>query len=110
MNKIFKAITMLLKYTYYKLLDLLAGRKSSKKEIEAEFGDLDVSGRGEVEIDLPTLPKVIEVKFKDHSHHIPCDQHHDKLEYSLHRHHHAYKLIIKWHINSLREIAWIAYF
>lgn len=100
----------MLKLYWYRALELFSGKTSPKKNVEAEFGELLVTGRDKTEINLPYLPRVIEVKFKDREHHVPCNMHHDKLEYEICRHHHEYKLIIEWHVGNMREISWIVYF
>lgn len=109
MNNFFKVLVMLKLY-FFRALEFLKGRKNTPKDVEAETGDLLVSGIGETEILLPSLPRVIEVNFKDTQIHIPCDHHHDKLEYEICKHHHTYKLIIKWHVGNFREVVWIAFF
>ncbi len=103
-------IIMILKIAYYKVTDWLLGRKPQKKDVEVEFGELVVSGSDSTEIDLPILPRGIEVKFKHEHHHTPCDQHKDKLSYKVARNHHKYKLVIEWNVSTLREVTWIAYF
>ena len=110
MNNFSVGIILMLKILYYKVTDWLLGRKVQEKQIDAEFGELLVQGKDCTEINLPTLPKAIEVKFRHPHQHIPCDHHHDKLQYEISRHHHQYKLIISWHVSTLREIDWIAYF
>ena len=101
---------MILKIIYYKVTDWVLGRKPQKKDVEVEFGELCVSGSDSTEIDLPILPRVIEVKFKHNHHHVPCDHYKDELKYKLVRNHHQYKLVIEWDVSTLREVSWIAYF
>lgn len=103
-------IILMIKFLYYRVTDWLSGKKQQSKDIEAEFGELLISGKDKAEINLPSLPRNVEVKFKDNQQHIPCDHHHDKLNHKVSRHHHQYQLIIDWHVSSLREITWIVYF
>lgn len=110
MNNFLVRVILMLKILYFRVTDWLLGRKVQHKHIDAETGELLVSGKDHTEINLPTLPRIIEVKFKHEHRSIPCDHHHDKLDYEICRHEHQYKLIIKWHVSSLREITWIAYF
>lgn len=100
----------MLKLVYYRVTDWLLGKNPQSKNVDAEFGELFVTGEDSTEILLPQLPRVIEVKFRHEHHHIPCDHHHDKLKYEVARNKHQYKLIIQWHVSTLREIDWIAYF
>ena len=104
-----KVITML-KLFFYRTMELFSGKNKKKKDIEVECGELFVTGKDNVEIDLPILPRAIEVKFKHREHHIPCNPHHHKLSWEVCKHHHQYKLIIKWDVSDLSEIIWVAYF
>ncbi len=99
----------MLKLYYFRVLDFFGGKTSKRKE-EAEVGELTVSGQGETEIQLDSLPRFIEMKFRESEHHVPCDPHHDKLHHEVRRIHHKYFLVIKWHVASVREIVWAIYF
>lgn len=101
---------MALKLFYYKTLDFLCGRTNKAKKIDAEVGELFVTGKGFTEIPLETLPKLIELKFNDHDNPVPCDNHHDKLHWELKRNHHRYILIVNWHVASVRELVFAIYF
>ncbi len=106
----FLGIMIMIKLHIYRAIEFFKGKKNKRKNGEIEFGEILASGSNSVEIDLINLPRHIEVKFKHHEHHTPCDNHHDKLHYEFHKFQHQYRLIIKWDVGSLREISWIAYF
>lgn len=84
---------------------------------EEQGGELIVTGHDKVEIHLKDFPHKVDVVFKHKHEPPPCDSHHhhlhDRLEWEVHRnysHHHAYTLIIKWHVSEVREIMWFAYY
>lgn len=108
MEHIFRII-MALKLFWYKTLDFFCGKTNTRKE-DAEIIDLTVTDKGHTEIPLESLPRLIEVKFKDSCDPIPCDPHHDKLHYEVERRKHKYFLVIKWHVSSVREIIGAIYF
>jgi hypothetical protein len=108
MEYIFKVITMI-KLFYYRTLDFLAGKTNKRKE-DAEIGELVVTGKGETEIPLESLPRLVEMKFKDCQDPVPCNPHHDKFHHEIHRKDHKYFMIIKWNVSSVREIVWAIYF
>jgi hypothetical protein len=108
--KIIERIIEMIKLYWYRTLDLIFGKTSQKKEPEVEFGEVLASGKGDVEIPLVRLPKLVEAKFKDFVDPVPCNPHHDKLHHSVEKHHHQYLLKLNWHTSAPREIVWIAYF
>lgn len=93
-----------------------------------QSGELEVTGRYKVEINLGSHPPCrVMVGFrKGHHHHVPCNpKHHDELRWELlnkhqhHRHdarhdhcHHEdkYILVIAWDIADVRTIEWVAYY
>jgi hypothetical protein len=108
MEHIFRIIIML-KLFYYKVLDAIMGKTNKRKE-DAEIIDLVVTDKGHTEIPLESLPRLIEIKFKDSSGPTPCDPHHDKLHHEVHRRKNKYFLIVKWHVSSVREVIGAIYF
>jgi hypothetical protein len=88
-----------------------------------QSGELDVTGRDRIEINLGKHPPCrVMVKFKSGHHHVPCNpKHHDELRWELenkhnpHRHDHyhhenKYVLMISWHVTDVRTIEWVAYY
>jgi hypothetical protein len=89
--------------------------------MQHQSGELTVIGTDQITIKLHGIPKKVDVHFDDEDDApIPCNPHHpDTLEYEVvipddkhkHKKHHKHnkqfpQLIIKWHVNSLREIVW----
>ena len=84
-----------------------------------QSGEIDVTGRDKVEINLGKHhPCRVIVKFKGGHHHVPCNpKHHDELRWELkdkhqtHSHHeNKYVLMISWHVTDVRTIEWAAYY
>lgn len=99
-----------------------------------QTGELTVTGNNHTSILLAGKPREVFVRFKgdlyehqghrDFSHHHPCNPHHkDHLEWEirgedetalehsrlLHHHHDRhYYLVIRWEVDGVREIDWIA--
>jgi hypothetical protein len=108
--KIIEKVIEMIKLYFYRALEFFKGKTSVKREPEVEFGELVATGKGEIEIPLARLPRLIEVKFKDFVDPVPCNPHHDKLHHSVEKHKHQYILKLNWHVSEPREIVWIAYF
>lgn len=74
---------------------------------EIMSGELFVIGKEEIFIRLKhTEPKTVLVEFKGHQHHIPCNPHHDKLEWEIMHKGDYYVLVIKWDVQGIREVVW----
>jgi hypothetical protein len=86
-----------------------------------QSGELLVTGKDSVDIELRDHPDEVEVKFIDDIVIVPCDHHHhDNLQWEvrrLHRtgrqvtkHHrkHFYVLTITWQVTGVRKICWEA--
>ena len=78
-----------------------------------QSGELDVSGKDRIRIDLHKLPRDVKVRFSDDDCIVPCNPHHrDFVEFEIHatnRHHGGYVLIISWEVTGVRKIKWTAY-
>lgn len=84
-----------------------------KKHEQIMSGEILVIGKDKLELELEYgEPDAVIVEFNKHyhPHHTPCDPHHDKLKWEIHRRHHGFVLIIEWHVNSAREIIWAVEF
>lgn len=79
-----------------------------------QSGELIVTGKDEAKVALHGFPTKVKVSFKDDCDIIPCNpHHHDDLEWEVHHsvhHHGGFVLVIRWHVTSVREIAWTAWF
>lgn len=79
-----------------------------------QSGQLFVSGKNKVIINLKGHPDKVSVHFHGHSHVVPCNHHHhhDSLEWEVivdNKHDHIkYTLIIKWNVTDVRQIKWEA--
>jgi len=88
-----------------------------------QSGELLVTGKDSVDIELHDHPDHVDVEFIDDVVVVPCDHHHqDHLEWEVRRVHHVarasvkhhrkhhYVLTIKWHVTGIRKIKWtVAY-
>ena len=78
---------------------------------EIMSGELLVIGKDSIQIELKKgRPETVLVEFKGHPKHVPCNPHHDKLEWEIHRRHHGLVLVIKWDVSSARAIVWAVSF
>lgn len=94
---------------------------------EMQSGELDVTGKDKVEINLGARsPCRVIVKFKGGHHHVPCNpKHRDELKWEVknkhyhhphdfrhdHCHHEdKYMLMISWDVTNVRTIEWVVYY
>lgn len=95
-------------------------KKHEKKHPKnVQEGQLVVCGKGDISIPLKDMPYRIEVFFKKkRGHHAPCNPHHHKhpdilfweVRRQYHRHHFHYRLVVRWRVEDIREIGWVAYY
>jgi hypothetical protein len=77
------------------------------RQEEIMSGELLVAGKDSIQLNLKRgKPDTVLVEFKDHHQPIPCNPHHDKVEWELHDRHQRLVLIIKWDVSSPRTVVW----
>ena len=81
------------------------------KQEDIMSGELLVVGKNSLQINLRNgKPDTVLVEFKGHPHHVPCNPHHDRVEWEIHEKHYGFVLVIKWDVSSAREIIWAVSF
>lgn len=79
-----------------------------------QSGELIVSGKDKIKIDLHGRPREVKARFTDDDCVVPCNPHHyDFLEYEVHtsnHNHHGFVLVISWEVSGVREIKWTVYY
>jgi hypothetical protein len=72
-------------------------------------GDLTVSHKGELELELKHEPEKVEITFVDEEDcEVPCNPKvHDKVSWELHQKHHKTFVKIFWNVSGVRKISWI---
>lgn len=103
------------------VLDVFGLDEDCPKEVD-QNGELMVTGEGEIDIELKSLPKRIKLHFKESCTLVPCNPNHfDELEWEItsdcndggHEHchkHHDHKaqfvLHVKWNVSDVKDITW----
>lgn len=77
-------------------------------------GELIVSGKDKIKIDLHGFPREVKVEFSDQCVIVPCNpHHHDFVEFEVHSsqsNRGGFVLVISWDVTGVREIKWAAYY
>lgn len=75
-----------------------------------QSGELIVTGKDSIHIPLNHMPAEVKCRFKTDIEMVPCNPHHvDWLEATVHTSntcHSGLVLLIKWHVEGVREIVW----
>lgn len=81
------------------------------KQEQIMSGEILVVGKDKLELALRYgKPDTVLVEFKNQPTPVPCNPHHDKIEWELHERNNGFVLVIKWSVSSAREIIWAVNF
>jgi hypothetical protein len=85
-----------------------------QEESVMQKGELQVSGKDKIKIDLHGFPREVKVEFAGEDFVIPCNpHHHDFVEFEVHASNHTkhgFILIISWDVAGVRQVNWSVHY
>lgn len=77
------------------------------KQEDSMSGSIQVVGRDTLSINLKRAAiDTVSIQFTNDPGQVPCNPHHDTIDWEVHDRAHGFVLIIKWDVSSLREVSW----
>jgi hypothetical protein len=77
-------------------------------KLQPILGDITVSGKSEIGIQLPPYvkPDMVLVEFCENGGYASCNPVSDRLTWDIRVTHHHYLLTIRWNVSDARQIKW----